>query len=208
MKPTITCLLFLFLLLNVSAQKDEDRIKTAFESYKTAIMADNGVEASKYLDSHTYQYFAQLLNHIRSSDSLTLESLSVSDKFAVLMIRHIATKKEILGFTNKGILVYALNHGMSGKNTLEGMTPGKVTIRNGVAKIALLKNRKKTDQEFHFNLENGEWKIDLTKMIAGTEKEFNQLLKETGKEENEFIFGLLDLMTDRKPTKSIWIKIK
>jgi len=65
---------------------------------------------------------------------------------------------------------------------------------------------KKTEEEYEFNLEDGQWKIDITPSMAKAELEMKDMLE--GQDENEFIFGMLELMSGKTPTHSIWKKIK
>ena len=65
---------------------------------------------------------------------------------------------------------------------------------------------KKTEEEYEFNLEDGQWKIDITAPMAKAELEMKEMLM--GQNENEFIFGMLELMSGKTPTHSIWKKIK
>jgi hypothetical protein len=121
------------------------------------------------------------------------------------MIRHLATKKEILAFTPATMTAFAFNHGM-GKTKLEGSTLGKAKIKGNNAKANLVNGGKKTDTEFVFNLEHGQWKIDVLPLMQESEADIKAMLN--GKNENEFIFDMLELMTGKAPTNAIWKKIK
>jgi hypothetical protein len=50
-----------------------------------------------------------------------------------------------------------------------------------------------------------EWKIDITPFVHEGEKDFQDMLQ--GKSENEFIFGMLELMSGKTPSRSIWKKV-
>ena len=201
-------MLFCFSLIlshQVLGQGNPPELDKCFTAYQSAMLNDQGAEAVKYLDSHSMDHFKMILEKVKGADSLAIEALSVSDKFNVLVIRHMATKKEILAFTPATMTAFAFNHGM-GKSNLEGATLGKAKIKGNNAKAPLMKEGKKTDEEYEFNLEDGQWKIDITAPMAKAELEMKEMLM--GQNENEFIFGMLELMSGKTPTHSIWKKIK
>jgi hypothetical protein len=204
MKTILFCLSFI-IAHYVQGQGNPPELDKSFAAYQSAILNDKGAEAVKYLDSHSMDHFKMILEKVLGADSLAIEALSLSDKFNVLVIRHMATKKEILAFTPATMTAFAFNHGM-GKSDLEGATLGKAKIKGNNAKVPLMKDGKKTDEEYEFNLEEGHWKIDITSSMAKAELEMKEMLM--GQDENEFIFGMLELMSGKTPTNSIWKKIK
>ena len=97
---------------------------------------------------------------------------------------------------------------MMGKNKLEGITLGKITVKDKSAKAQILEEGKKSDKFYHFYSDGAHWKIDITPLFPIEEKETEDFIKETGKPENEFLLGMLELMTQKTPSPSIWKKIK
>ena len=181
-------------------------LEKCFSAYKAAILNNKGEDAVKYLDSHSMDYFTMILEKVQGADSVAIEALSLSDKFNVLVIRHLATKKDILAFTPATMTAFAFNNGMGGQTNLEASTLGKAKIKGNNAKAYLMVDGKKTNTEYEFNLEDGQWKIDITASMAKAETEMKDMLQ--GKDENEFIFVMLELMNGKVPTNSIWKKIK
>ncbi|HJW27974.1 MAG TPA: hypothetical protein VJ508_01860, partial [Saprospiraceae bacterium] len=106
-------LYFILLVLVTSAlrSQDEAAIQKAFTSYQTAIGKKDGNEAAKYIDSHSIDYFKMVLDNVRNADSMTVESLEMTDKFNVLITRQLATKKEIHAFTPVTLAIFDFNHG-------------------------------------------------------------------------------------------------
>jgi hypothetical protein len=181
-------------------------LENCFAAYQTAVLHKQGDEAVKYLDSHSMDYFKMILEKVQGADSLAIEALSLPDKFNVLMIRQLASKKQILSFTPVTMTAFGFNHGMGGSGKLEGATLGKAKIKGNTAKAYLIQNGKKTTSAFEFNKEDGQWKIDVTPLIRESETEIKDMLQ--GKNENEFIFDMLELMTGKAPTAAIWKKVK
>jgi|WetSurMetagenome_2_1015567.scaffolds.fasta_scaffold147099_2 hypothetical protein len=195
----------LLMSLHLAAQKPQTDLEKTFTSYQTAQLNNKGEDAVQYLDSMSIDYFKMILDKVRGADSVAIEALPLSGKFNVLMIRHLATKKEILAFTPTTMTAFAFNHGM-GKSKLEGATLGKAKIKGNNAKAPLLENGKKTDTQYEFNLEDSLWKIDVLPLMEESEADIKAMIN--GKSENEFIFDMLELMTGKAPTKAIWKKIK
>lgn len=64
MKKTSLVLTILFtLIVTLSGQNNEENsVRNAFDSYKTAILNDKGEEAVNYVDSRTIQYYTDMLD--------------------------------------------------------------------------------------------------------------------------------------------------
>lgn len=60
----------------------------------------------------------------------------------------------------------------------------------------------------NFYLEDSIWKMDLRRMLAGSEDVIKQLLIPSGKLENETILDVLESFNGIKPSSSIWSNLK
>ena len=208
MKRFPCILISCFLALEIIGQDATKEINAVFDGYKSAIVNDHAPAAIEFMDTRTLDYYKKLLNYVLTADSVTLESLSLMDKFSVLSVRHMATKKEILAFTDKSFIAFTIQKGMMGKNTLEGYVLGKVTVKDNFAKAQIIADGEKSNKYYYFYSDGAKWKIDITPLFAIEEKETEDFIKQSGKPENEFIFGILELMTEKTPSPSIWKKIK
>lgn len=202
----ITCLiLLLFLAHMVQAQKSKEKqVIQAFENYKNSILSDQGEEAVKYVDSRTIQYYAWVLEQVKTSDSATVSALSILDRLMVFSVRHRTTKEEIRQFNGTTLLVYAIQQGMVGKNSVAHNTIGDVSIEGDFAKGQLIANKQKTPLYFHFYREEGNWKMDLTSLFPVSRAGLEKMAEGSGQDENEYLFYLLQLLTGRKPGPEIW----
>ncbi|HZV67980.1 MAG TPA: hypothetical protein VFG10_00460 [Saprospiraceae bacterium] len=208
MKYFIISVCFLFCHASLLAQNATEAIQEVFKNYKNAIMTDRESEAIGYMDSRTLEYYKNILNLVRSADSLTLERQPLLDKFTILNIRHIATKKQILAFDDKSIIAFVIKNGMMGKNTLEGFELGKIIVKDKTAKAMIVVDGKKSTKFYNFYSDGTKWKIDFTSLFPAEEKETRQIIKDSGKSENEFILGILEIMSEKKVSPNIWKKIK
>lgn len=208
MTTKIKILGVLILLLTVQitfGQKNEEKlIKKSFDNYKTSILNNKGEEAVNYVDSKTIKYYGDILQLVKTADSAKIETLSILDKLMVFSIRHRTSKSDILSFDGKSLLVYAIKSGMVGKNSVANNSIGEVIIENNFAKGQFIAYGQKSPFHLHFHKEEGIWKIDLTSLFQVSTKAFKKMADQSGKEQNEYLFSLLEMITGKKTEKEIW----
>ena len=210
MKKTFTLLVLFFALINVAlGQKvEQDLVRKVFDSYKSAILNDKGEEAVKFVDSRTIKYYNDILDVVKNADSAKVENHSILDKIMVFSIRHRTSKEDILSFDGKSLLIYAIKSGMVGKNSVANNSIGDVTIDGNFAKGQFVVSGQKAPFYFHFYKEDQQWKIDLTSLFPISTSALKKMADDSGKNENDYIFGLLEMITGTKPGKEIWQPIK
>ncbi|HEY3429354.1 MAG TPA: hypothetical protein VGK39_01680 [Cyclobacteriaceae bacterium] len=190
-------------------QREEEKlVRKSFDNYKSAILNDKGDEAVKYVDSKTIRYYGDILDLVKNADSTQVTSLSLLDKLMVFSIRHRTAKRDILSFDGKGLLVYAIKSGMVGKNSVANNGIGEVIIDKDFAKGEFISLGEKAPFYFHFHKEEGQWKLDLTALFSVSGAALERMVQESGHEENEFIFSMLELITGKKPGREIWEKVQ
>lgn len=208
MTTKIKILAILLLLITgqlTYGQKSEDKlVKKSFDNYKSAILNDNGEEAVKYVDNRTIKYYSDILELVKSADSSKIETLSILDKLMVFSIRHRTSKDDILSFEGKSLLVYAITSGMVGKNSVANASIGEVIIENDFAKGQFIANGQKAPFYFHFYKEEEQWKIDLTSIFPVSTMAFKKIVDESGENQNDYLFSLLEMITGKKPGIEIW----
>ncbi|HOX83192.1 MAG TPA: hypothetical protein PLJ60_19740 [Chryseolinea sp.] len=210
MKQKLIALILLLTLTGLTyAQKSEEKlVRKSFDSYKSAILNDKGEEAVKYVDSRTIKYYSDILELVKTADSTEVETLSILDKLMVFSIRHRTPREDVLSFDGEALLVYAIKNGMVGKNSVANNSIGDVTIDNSFAKGQFIANGNKAPLYFHFYKESEQWKIDLTSLFPISTTAFKKMADESGKNENEFLFSVLEIITNKKPGSQIWNPVK
>ncbi|WP_336513834.1 hypothetical protein [Pollutibacter soli] len=205
MKTSQILIAFIFFSVNLLGQTAEGKaVKECFEKYKAAIMNDKGEDAANWVDQNTINYYSSVLAKVRNADSATVDQLSLLDKLMVFSIRHRARVEEIKTMDGKGLIVYAIKNGMVGKNSVARNSIGDITINGKKAKGQVLVNDEKTPLYFEFNKEYEVWKMDLTSIFPVSEKAFRGMIDESGETENEFLFRVLKMLTNRDVTGDIW----
>jgi hypothetical protein len=53
-----------------------------------------------------------------------------------------------------------------------------------------------------------QWTLDLTSLFPLSNTAFRNLIEESGENENEFLFSVLESLTGKRPGAEIWQKIK
>ncbi len=207
-KKVLLFLSFTLVVATCFAQKKQEKlIRESFEKYKSAILNDRGEEAAKYVDSRTMKYYSDIAEMVQSADSLSVRKLNIMDKLMVFTIRHNATKEEILNFDGEGLLIYAIEAGMVGKSSVAGNTIGTIVIEDSFAKGQLVANEQPTDIDFHFYNEDQMWKIDLTSIFPVALISFKQMQEDSGQNEVDFLFKILEMVSGNKPDHTVWREV-
>lgn len=187
---------------------DEQQIRDCFSAYKSAILNDKGALAAEEVDSRTIKYYSDILSMSLTADSTVINGQGILDKLMILSIRHRTPKEDLLSFNGKDLFIHAIKEGMVGKNSVANNELGEVIINEDFGKGQLVANGVVAPMYFHFYREDSKWKVDLTSIFTAGATAFKAMADESGQEENEYLFTLLELITGKKPTKAIWDPIK
>ncbi len=208
MKAVILLFSLLFVFNNTRAQKSESNlVRKSFEDYKTAILNDEGGQAVQFVDSRTIAYYSKMLDLVKTADSGKVNSLSILDKLMVLAVRHRTGKADILSFDGRALFVHAIKSGMVGKSSVADNSIGEVTINGHFAKGQFLYKGQKTPIFFHFYKEQEQWKVDLTSIFGVSTVAFENMAKESGETENDYILHLLEMISGEKPGSEVWLPV-
>lgn len=200
-------LVFFFVLpavLHLSARQDTALVKACFNGYKNAILADKGQEAVTFVDSRTLRYYSDILQKTKTLDSVGLDKLPIMDKLTILMLRHRATKEEIMQLDGRSLLVYAIERGMVGKNSVMQLSIGEVLVKSNMAEGQVMVGTAPTSLAYNFFKEEGAWKMDITSVLPEGNAALKKVVKDSEQPENEFLVMLIGNATDKEPSRDIW----
>lgn len=200
--------LFCLSVVAIAQSKDVALVKQAFDNYKSAILNDKGEKAMEYVDSRTIKYYDYILEAAKNADSSKLNSLPLTDKITILTFRHRASREDIMSMDGKGLFVYAIKNGMVGKNSVSNNSIGEVTVDQDFAKGQLVVRGKAVPMFFHFYREQDQWKLDLTSLFPIANMTFKKMVEDSGEEENDYLFNLLEILTGKRPGPEIWQPMK
>lgn len=193
---------------SMQVQNQEDLVKEAFNNYKSSILNDKGKDAVNYVDTNTIKYYEKILELVKNANHKEISSLSLLDKVMVVLIRHTISKEDILSFDGRKLLIYAIENGMVGKDSVMNNSIGKVSVDQNFAKGEMLVNGKKSSVYSHFYKENGVWKVDLTSIFDVSNMAFKKMVEESGETEDDFIFLIIESSSGKKPNSNIWEPLK
>lgn len=207
MKAIFTLTLTLIVSHLFSQSSEEVAVKASFNKYKQSILNDRGEEASECVDSRTIKYYGEMLDLVKNADSVQVNSLSIIDKIMVFSVRHRATRDEVVSLDGKGLFIYAIKKGMISKNSVSDITIHEAMVDGDFAKSQLVSKGQAVPLYFHFYREGGSWKINLTSLFPMTNGLLRKMVTDSGQEENEYLFSLLEALTGKRPGREIWRKI-
>lgn len=208
-KPIATYLLvFVLLSCNRShTDKETTDILNIFTSYKEAIRQGNGIKALACVDSNTINYFSRMLNEALDASAEDLEEKPFVDKFLIVSLRHHSGKRELSSFDGKTALVWAVDSGMIGVETVRQMSIGKISINGNLAKGQYVHKGIPLPLYYLFIKEGSNWKLDLTSMFNISGKLALQIAKNQNLSEKELIFFILEMLSGNKVNPNTWHNI-
>ena len=208
MKHFIFFLMFVGPLVALGQANDSKAVKETFSNYKKAILDSDGEEAAKWVDSKTVAYYDQMLKASLDADSADVAVLGVIDKLTIFSVRHRIPRQEIAQLNGRQFLIYSIDRGMVGKNTVGNVEIGDVNVDGNSASGQLISQGRKSPLYFQFNKEEGAWKLDLTSLLPATNTGLRKMIADQGMTENEFIFQALEMMNGKPVTADIWSPMK
>jgi hypothetical protein len=77
-------------------------------------------------------------------------------------------------------------------------------IKSDTATTKIKKNGQIAPFGFTFRKENNQWKLDLTSIFPVSQIAFQQAIEESGMSEDEFVFYLVEAVSESKVEESVW----
>lgn len=185
----------------------KSQIQKTFDSYIVALKTKNIDAIEKYYSQKTIKYLEGIFYKIKTVDSTSLEELNYFDKFYILKIRHLFSRKDIMSKERIDLLK---NYPIEVLPTREDIhiSAGYISlgIHNNEAKVLLAFNDFTSESSLNFIKEGEEWKVDIMNHLRGIA--FQMRFSNERKEENDFLLKQLYQLDGKVPKKSIWLPIK
>lgn len=183
---------------------ESEAVRQTYNSYKEAILNQNGREALPLVTNTTIQYYDRMKEAVLKSPEAEVRQLSTANKMFVLLVRQRMTADSLQGMTPEEFFVHSINQGWVGKNGVLNSDIGKIEVSGQHASAEHLSGGKTTSIKYRFAKESGKWKLDLTAIMALADQAFKQVMRIQGMEEDELIFSLIESGSGRKVSKDIW----
>ncbi len=188
--------------MSVSANADE--VSAAFQKYKTAILASDAESAHQMIDENTKIYYKELLKIILYADETQSKTMPPLAKIALIQGRHLIPNDKLTLMNEESYFKYAVEHGWIGKNSVSDMQITDISVNQDTATSKISKGNKTAPFGFMFRNESGVWKIDLTSVLPVSDQAIKQVIQNSGKNENEYIFAIIEKLSGKKVQPSIW----
>ena len=203
----------LFALALVSCDKnarsdDPEAVQQCFDSYKAAILAQDGEEAVAELSKETIEAYQEYVDTALSGDEAAVRALSFINRMQVLLLRHRVPLDTLATFDGRRCLVYAVDNDWIGKNGVIRTELGKINVSNDRATTEVLIEGQLAPNRFQFRRENEDWKFDLNSIMVDSNMAMKEAVKQAGMDEDEFIFALIESVSGEKLDSSIWLPLR
>ena len=181
-----------------------DAVSVAFEKYKSAILASDSETAYRMIDSNTKSYYKEIIKIILYADESQSKTLPPLAKIALIQGRHQIPKDELITMNAETYFKYSVEQGWIGKNSVSDMQIADIVISHDIATSKILKGGQTAPFGFTFRKEENAWKIDLTSILPRSDQAFKQVIQSSGKNENDYIFAIIEKLSGKKVQKSVW----
>jgi hypothetical protein len=203
MRQTLIYIVFLASNCLLAQTSERDKVNACFQEYKSAILEDRGKNAAEVVSKATIEYYMGMLDIALNADSATVDQLGITDKVTVFTIRHKIPKSDVVDLDGKGFFIYAINTGIVGKSTVINTDIGEVKVDGNFATGQLVASGQESPMFFQFQKEDG-WKLDITSLFPASNTVLNQMVANSGMNQNDFLFQIMQSLTGRYPDSSIW----
>jgi hypothetical protein len=197
----------LFLMLATSClgapTKAQQEVTKVFRAYQAAVLRGDGEAAWSVLDSHTMNFYAQVQRDALSMAPAEFDRLDWMAKLMVARVRVEFRRGELQKLSGKYLFVLAVTNGWISKSTVES-----VKVLEGVAVsgryATIFLPEAPAIPAFSFIQEGSEWKFALWKSFALANRSMDQMRKESGLPEKEFLLELLRRVSKYKVDEKVF----
>lgn len=194
-------------LSSCNTTTDEEQIKTVYKGYAQAIANKQGMEATKYLDSYTIEFFGRLLDCIKYCDSVALASEEFYPKFATLLARNLMHKDKIHSIQN-GEQLYAtfVNLGLvDNDNEMMSLNISHLNIDTDLAIATMVDSNADTSYaKLYFIKQDDEWKFGMIYLLKSISEFLESEYKAKGVSDIDFINAAILMGTGHTMSKNSW----
>lgn len=189
MKRIFTLLLVASLLMGCSKKAEEKAIKDCFEAYKTGIVLSNSEILLPLLDSHTKNYYKEVLEHIKYSKQPVVYKLNLVDRILILSARNKIPAEALREMDVNDFLKFAIDNKMIVRYDylLDIGFMDIKEIKGKKAKAQIKYNELNKVLVFNFNKELGTWRINLSPIIQINLAMSKRKVELEGFTEDEFV---------------------
>ena len=179
-------------------------VRKVFSDYKSAILSDNGKVAASNLSQGTIDYYTDMQKLAVCAEASEVKAQSFVNRMQVLLFRVRVPTEVLTQMSGHEAVVYAVERGWVGKESVVKLELGDVTISDRIAVGETLSNGESVGTQFQFIKESDMWKFDLIPLLTISNTAMVELAGELDIEENELLFMLAESVAGHRPTQKVW----
>jgi len=188
-----------------SSQDESSAVEAGFDSYRQAILDQDGTAAVACVDAKTLEYYGEMLDLALRGSRVKVMALSVLDKMMVISIRHRVPRAVLEGMTPESLFVHAVDEGWIDRASVETLELGEIVVSAGTARVVFLTEGKTIPgARLVFRQEEERWKIDLTSIMPLASLAFEGAIRQSGISEEEFLTSVLEEASGVEVGESVW----
>ncbi|HRI28728.1 MAG TPA: hypothetical protein PK715_11775 [Chitinophagales bacterium] len=188
----------------MAQQKADKKVKKSFSAYRSALLKQKGKKAAKRVSKVTIDYYGSVLQKAVYADSAQVSALPLLDKLMVLSFRNRIPAQKLLTMKPCEAVVYAINNGLIGKESLADLSLGAITYQQNKAQAQILLASEPLPINFIFYRECCRWKIDLTAFFPLATLAIEQTAKNLEMNQNELVQFMLTLEEPYTLNPKVW----
>lgn len=181
-----------------------DEIITTFNNYRDALLNEDSDAAYNSIDSKTKKYYQKILNTVLYGKAEEVKQMSSIDKIFIIRSRHQIPPEELTTFNTESYFKYAVERGWIDKSSVTEIELADIVVEGDTATTKIKKNGQIVPFGFTFRKENNQWKLDLTSIFSISNLAFQKAIEESGMSEDEFVFYLVEVVSNSTVNNSVW----
>lgn len=198
-------LVLVLLLLPETVKATPDAVEEAFQAYKQALLTSNGEKAAEVVTQSSHDLYRDYAEQALSLDRAAIGRLHIADRITVLLLRHDLAPERLAEMTGGEVITHAVRKGWISKEGTSKLLLGNFEVDRDFATGTVLHNDgSESSFKLEFVKEDGQWRLDLVRMLELARIGIQHAVEQTGMNEDEFVLFLLEFSTGRKADASIW----
>jgi hypothetical protein len=196
----------LLLLITAPVQAaPQDDVSATFEAYRAALLATDGEKAAEVVTQGSRDLYRHYANQALTLDHAALNRVHIADRLTIMLLRHSLERERLMQMSGAEIIAHAVTQGWISKEGTAGIRLGNYQVAGDLATGTLLRvDGSETPYKVEFLKEDGDWHLNLKKMLEFARIGIEYAVQQAGMSEDEFILTLLEYSTGRKPDPGIW----
>jgi hypothetical protein len=174
---------------------DEAAIRDTFEAYRTALLELDGDAVVDLVTYESIGYYGELADLAGTAGPEEIGERAILERTTVALLRVEYPVAELAAYDGAEMLAFSVDEGLVDNGSVVDNELGDVRIVGDQAYAELVVRSVPSGVDFEFKRLGGEWLFNLIPTIRLGNLAVTQAARESGLDENEFIFDLVEVET-------------